>query len=125
MLVFFILFIKLKSKPIVQTLGLEYNKKAEIAPPILKITGRSFTLCGINSESMIILFEGLTNKAFPQKSVPSPIIISRVRYPIKIAPNLKINSGNLILKGDSCTFFIIGLKEFVLVKKVKYNNRIE
>jgi hypothetical protein len=111
--------------PIVQTLEFEYNKKAEIAPLILKMTGRSFTLCGINSESIIILFEGLTNKAFPQKSVPNPIIISRVKYPIKIAPKLKINNGKLILKGDSCTFFIIGLKEFVLVKKVKYSKRIE
>ena len=68
-----------KLKPIVQTFGFEYSINALIAPEILKITGRSLTLCGMNSESIIILFVGFTNKALPQKSVPNPIIISRVK----------------------------------------------
>jgi hypothetical protein len=91
----------LKLKPIVQIALFEYKINAVVAPRILKITGNNLTECGINSESIIILLFGETNNALPQKSVPKPIIISRVINPIKIAPNLKMNNGNLIKIGDS------------------------
>jgi hypothetical protein len=65
------------------------------------MTGINFIEVGKNSASKIIKFSGKINKALPQKSVPTPIIISLVTYPIKILPKDKINNGNPIANGAS------------------------
>ena len=100
-------------------------KKEQIAPKTLNKTGINLIQCGMNSESIIKQWSGYTNKAFPQKEEPKPIKASRKSQPTNSAPKLRINKGKDIAKGDSCAVFIIGLNEFVSLKKVRYNSRIE
>lgn len=76
-------------------------KKELAAPKILSPTGINLILWGINSESIIKQFSGLTNSEFPQKFDPKPIKASRKSQPTKSAPKLKIKRGRDIAIGDS------------------------
>jgi hypothetical protein len=63
--------------------------------------------------------------AFPQKSVPIPIIISCVKKPINILGIAKIAKGNAILAEESCAFTIMGRKPFGSDRKVRKIKRTE
>jgi hypothetical protein len=65
------------------------------------------------------------NNAVPQKSVPTPIIESFKRKPIKILGIDKTIKGNNIFQGDSCAPKMTGRKPFGKDKKVKYVNLTE
>jgi hypothetical protein len=59
------------------------------------------------------------NKAVPQKSVPTPMITSFEKKPIKILGTDSIARGSNIFQGDSCAVKITGRKPFGRDKKVK------
>ena len=75
---------------------------AKNTPEKLNINGIVLIDVSNHSPSKVYVCDGNVNKAFPQKSVPGPIIISRLVYPTKILAIDKSTKGNAIANGDSC-----------------------
>jgi hypothetical protein len=102
-----------------------YKKKDKHAPKKLKQRGKILLKKFANSASIKLKFSGLVNIEVPQKSVPTPIIISLVKKPIKILGTDRTIKGSNIFQGDSWAPKITGRNPFGNDKKVKYVNLIE
>ena len=79
-----------------------YRIVARKIPPKEKKSGILLTDVFSHSASTKYCLFGSVNRAFPQKSVPSPIILSRLLNPTNRLANESTISGNVIGRGDSC-----------------------
>jgi len=80
---------------------LVYLTLARKIPPNEKKSGIIFTDVLSHSASTRYCLFGRVNSALPQKSVPSPILISRLIKPTNRLANERKISGKVLAKGDS------------------------
>lgn len=79
-----------------------YLTVARKSPPIEKKSGIILTEVFSHSASTRYCLLGSVNSALPQKSVPSPILISRLMKPTNRLANDRMISGSVLARGDSC-----------------------
>ena len=100
-------------------------KIARETPKKVNNNGSNLICCGIYSDSTLLLCKGSTKSEFPQKGVPTPIIISCPIKPTNILAIANKNKGTQIAAGESCMCETCFRSPALWVRKVSKSSLVE